>query len=129
MAVPPMAGAMPSASAAPPDPGAGVDSGSDDTGSNILATVTGNSDGTFTVYAGPSPADSGQDTSGEDAAAMGGAGDAAAPQGTTASSPAAATKAVYDILSGGSGDGGGAEGQFAAGFGGASASGPVAQKY
>lgn len=136
MAIPPAPAAMtPPASdtgamGGAPDPSAG--------GDNVIVTICKNDDGSYTVYSGDEPDADGDDMSGDDAGAMGSAGDAtAAPtaQGQPADSVGAALKIALDLLNAdksSEGAPGNADDQLAAGFSASQsptpASGP-AQKY
>lgn len=110
------AGGMPGA-----DPSADPTT-SPDASSDVLVTICGNGDGSYTVYAGDEPDASSGDMSDDDADAMGGAGDAAATppaQGQPATSIGAALKAALDILqsdASSQGAPGSADDQFSAGF-------------
>lgn len=130
-----MMGADPSA-AAGTDPTAGASDS--DGGSDVVVTICSNGDGTYTVYAGDEPDPNSGDMSGDDADAMGGAGDAtAAPpaQGQPADSIGAALKAALDILqsdASSQGAPGSADDQFNAGFSASKSPTPAsgsAQKY
>lgn len=140
MAQPPMA--MPADGMMPPDPTADMGA---DAGDNVLVTICGNGDGSYTVYAGDEAEAAGgdmSDMSEDDADTMGAAGDAPAPgggapaaQGQPADSIGAALKIALDILQGDASSQGGpgnADSQMAAGFSASQsptpASGP-AQKY
>ena len=127
-APPPAAGAMggdPSMGAAP-SPGSDASTGGDDSGSDVVVTITSNGDGTYTVYAGDEPDAGSGDMSDDDTDAMGSAGaapapngGAPAPQGQPADSIGAALKAAMDILqadASSQGAPGSADDQFAAGF-------------
>lgn len=131
----------------PPDPtagastpGAGADAGADQS-DNVLVTIVGNGDGSYTVYAGDEPdGGSGGDSSDDDVDAMGSGGatppsGSAAPQGQHADSVGAALKIAMNILNASKSSGaspGDADDQFAAGFGGGSPAvggAGTAQKY
>lgn len=127
MTAPPpgMAGGM-----SPPDPtaDAGPAPGDD---SNVLVTITSDGAGGFVVYSGDEP-EGGEtgDMSGDDADAMGSAGDQPAPpQGEPADSVGAALKIAMTILQGAASGGSDAAGNFAAGFGAPAGGASVAQKY
>lgn len=136
----PMGGPPPGGAAPPaPQPPGGDDTGTDsDTDSNVICTITKNSDGSYTVYAGDEPEEGDSDTSEDDAAAMGAGGDQTAPDGTQTDSVGSTLKAVLDILqSDKSSEGapGNADDQMTAGFGASKAptaagmGGAMAQKY
>jgi len=135
------------------DPSAGGDAGDDSGGGgDVIVTICSNGDGSYTVYPGDEPSGGGDndDTSEDDADAMGPAGGAPAPgggaggppsggggasQGVPADSIGAALKAALDILNAdksSEGAPGNADDQFQAGFGAdknpTPASGP-SQKY
>lgn len=105
----PPGGAPPPPDPAPPAP----------TGDNVLVTICSDGQGGFTVFAGDEPeeAESG-DMSSDDVAAMGPAGDTAAPKGQPADSVETALKITMGILqSAATNAPGGAQDAFAAGFG------------
>lgn len=107
--------------------------------SDVVVTICSNGDGTYTVYAGDEPDAESGDMSGDDAAAMGPAGDAAASppaQGQPAGSVGEALKAAMTILqadASSQGAPGSADDQFSAGFSASKsptpAGGSAAQKY
>lgn len=104
----------------------GMDAGDapapDAPGDKVVCTISKNADGTYTVYAGDEPDDSGAgDASQDDVNAMGGGGDQ--PAGQPADSIGAALKAAMDILQADAsgGGGGGAEAAFMAAGGGSGA--------
>lgn len=107
----------------PPDPSADTDAGS---GDNVLVTICGNGDGSYTVYAGDeSSDDGGMSDMSEDDADLGPDAASPAPTGAPAASgqPAdsigAALKIALDILQGDASSQGGpgnADSQLADGF-------------
>lgn len=109
------------------DPNADPNGGaSQDSGPTVVCTITKGDDGSYTVYAGDEPDN--DDMSGDDAAALGGAGGASDTQGMPADSIGAALKAALDILNADkSSDGapGNADDQFQAGFSGSTSPTPA----
>lgn len=124
MSAPPGADAMPSDD----------DAGAPDTDDNVVVTICKDGQGGYTVYAGDEPeGGDAADMSGDDANAMGPAGDgaapaASAPEGQPASSVGEALKIAMTILQAdesSEGAPGSAEDQFSAGFTGSQAPTPA----
>lgn len=117
----------PGGAAAPPPAPPADDTGGD--ANKVQVTICGPDGGPYTVYAGDEPEEGdGGDMSMDDTAAMGDAGDQAAPQGEPADSVGAALKIVMGILQGATQGGSAPADNFAAGFG-TPPSGQAAQKY
>ncbi len=148
MALPPASAAAAAPGMMPPDPtmGAGAPPPAPaDTDDDVVVTISKTGDGSYMVYAGDEPDAGSADMSGDDAGAMGAAGDAAAPgggmgggggAGKPASSIGEALKLAMDLLqadASSAGAPGTADDQLSAGYSGdknpTPAKGSPAQKY